>query len=55
MSRSYQRPGRDLVSVAHEKCGHGYRSGRCPPKVRYAVIKILDKKTGGNLVDGPHI
>jgi hypothetical protein len=55
VSRSYQRPGRDLVSAAHEKCGHGYCSGRCPPQVRYAVIKILDKKTGGNLADGPHI
>jgi hypothetical protein len=49
VSWSYQRPGRDLVLVAHEKCGHGYCSGQCPPQVHYVVIKILDKITGGGI------
>ena len=55
MPRSHQRPGRNLVSIAHKKCGYGNCSGWCPPQVWYFVIKILDKKTGGNFADGPNL
>jgi hypothetical protein len=49
VSWSYQRPGCDPVSTAHEKCGHGYCSSRCPPKFGMLLSRSWIKRLGGTL------
>jgi hypothetical protein len=49
VSWGHQRSGCDLISVAHEKCGHGHCSGWRSPQFWHATFKILDKKTWGGL------
>jgi hypothetical protein len=55
VSWGHQISSCDLVSATHEKCGHGYHGGQCSPHVWHALVKILDKETWGNIIDGPHI